>query len=159
MQVRGGWRGKAYCHNGSTYSTSSSSVSATILIVAVKHNTSTALLDVWPWPLALSGYASALYDTRLVHWTRLTRQAYAEHGQARPRSTRLPPNIDSAGKLGYLREERCKRSNAGFWRYRISEPRQDTYQIDSDGNQNVLETRLCQPNIARAPKIKRTNTL
>lgn len=40
-------------------------------------------LDDHPGPVAMSGYACELYDTRLAHWTRVTCSAYAERGNKR----------------------------------------------------------------------------
>jgi len=44
----------------------------------IEHQQLLDMLDEHPGPVALSGYACALYDDRLTHWTRLTRSAHAE---------------------------------------------------------------------------------
>ncbi len=40
-------------------------------------------LDAHPGPVVLSGYGCALYDDRLPHWHRVTKQTQAEKGQTR----------------------------------------------------------------------------
>lgn len=48
-------------------------------------------LDNHSGTVVLSGYACPLYDSRLKHWDRLTRQAQAERGQAREEVLWLNP--------------------------------------------------------------------
>jgi DNA adenine methylase len=48
-------------------------------------------LDAHPGPVALSGYACALYDERLAHWGRATRMAHAEGSVVREEVLWLSP--------------------------------------------------------------------
>lgn len=50
-------------------------------------------LDAHPGPVALSGYACALYDDRLPHWRRVETQARAEGAQARTECLWLNPAL------------------------------------------------------------------
>jgi len=49
----------------------------------VDHAELLELLDAHPGPVLLSGYAHPMYDERLRHWRRETREVRAEAGQAR----------------------------------------------------------------------------
>lgn len=60
--------------------------------------------------------------------------------------TRPNPTFDSAGKRGWCGGQGRKRATAWLWRYWISQPRQNPYQLARDGNQHVRETGFCQPN-------------
>jgi len=40
-------------------------------------------LDTHPGPVIVSGYACSLYDDRLAHWTRKTKEVRAELGKKR----------------------------------------------------------------------------
>lgn len=57
-------------------------------------------LDAHPGPVILSGYAHQMYDERLKHWSRETRQATADRGQ--PRTEVLWINPIAAKKCGQL---------------------------------------------------------
>lgn len=48
-------------------------------------------LEHHPGPVLLSGYACELYDSRLLHWERKTRQSKAEKGQSRQEVLWLNP--------------------------------------------------------------------
>ena len=50
-------------------------------------------LDDHPGPVLLSGYSCPLYDDRLGHWTRKTRQCKAEKGQTREEVLWLNPVV------------------------------------------------------------------
>ncbi|SCM82390.1 conserved hypothetical protein [uncultured Sporomusa sp.] len=57
-------------------------------------------LELHPGPVLLSGYACELYDSRLQHWERRTRQTTAEKGQSRQEVLWLNPV--AARSLGTL---------------------------------------------------------
>lgn len=57
-------------------------------------------LDAHPGPVILSGYAHPMYDERLKHWGRETRQATADRGQ--PRTEVLWINPVAAKQVGQL---------------------------------------------------------
>lgn len=56
-------------------------------------------LDEHSGMVVLSGYASALYDDRLAHWGRVTRQSQAEAGQTRTEVLWLNPSAIAALEL------------------------------------------------------------
>lgn len=56
-------------------------------------------LDTHRGPVALSGYANALYDDRLTHWRRVTTQVQAEKGATRTEVLWLNPAL--VDRVGY----------------------------------------------------------
>ena len=61
-------------------------------------------LDAHPGPVALSGYACALYDDRLAHWRCVTTQAQAEKGNTRTEALWLNPVLCERLSYGPLFE-------------------------------------------------------
>ncbi len=59
-------------------------------------------LDRHPGPVVLSGYACELYDTRLAHWHRVTKQTHAEKGQTRTEVLWLNERAAAAQQLRFL---------------------------------------------------------